>query len=143
MLAKLGLDAAKVRAFFTAHPEMASGLHRSPHAAAGTAADRLAEVAPFIGKSEGEIRLMKAKVFAQKTIAAARAVPGWLEKLRKRAVERSPVLFEQAREEWVEQRPIIVEKMKQAARAKAESFGITLPSAMTKDRGATTTSAAA
>ena len=29
MLAKLGLDAAKVRAFFTAHPEMASGLHGS------------------------------------------------------------------------------------------------------------------
>jgi len=142
-LAKLGLDAAKVRQFFGAHPEMASGLHRSPHAAAGTAADRLAEVAPFIGKSEREIRVLKAKMFAQKTVAAARALPGFLAKLRKRAAERSPVLFEQAREEWVEQRPIIVEKMKQAARAKAESFGITLPGAIAKDRSAATASAAA
>jgi len=115
---------------------MASGLHRAPHAAAGTAADRLAEVAPFIGKSDREIRVLKAKMLAQKTIAAARALPGWLQKLRKQAIERSPVLFEQAREEWVEQRPIIVEKMKQAARAKAESFGIPLPSALREDRPA-------
>ncbi len=144
MLAKLGLDGAKVRAFFGAHPEMATGLHRSPHAAAGTAADRLAEVAPFIGKSESAIRVLKAKLFAKRAFAAARELPGALEKLRKRAIERSPVLFEQAREEWIEQRPIIVEKMKQAARAKAESFGIPLPSALAaKDRTATTTSAAA
>jgi hypothetical protein len=121
---------------------MATGLHRSPHAAAGTAADRLAEVAPFIGKSDSEIRVLKAKMFAQKTIAAARALPGWLAKLRKQAIERSPVLFEQAREEWVEQRPIIVEKMKQAARAKAESFGIPLPSAMRQEPSAPTTAAA-
>src|SRR5215471_6631660 len=75
LLAKLGLDGETVRAFFKAHPEMASGLHRAPHAAAGTAADRLAEVAPFIGKSDREIRVMKAKMLAQKTIAAARALP--------------------------------------------------------------------
>ena len=125
-----------MRAFFKAHPEMASGLHRAPHAAAGTAADRLAEVAPFIGKSDREIRVLKAKMFAQKTIAAARALPGWLQKLRKQAIERSPVLFEQAREEWVEQRPIIVEKMKQSVRAKAESFGIPLPNSLREDRPA-------
>ena len=86
LLAKLGLDAGQGDARSSrSHPELASGLHRAPHAAAGTAADRLAEVAPFIGKSEREIRVLKAKMLAQKTIAAARALPGWLQKLRKRA----------------------------------------------------------
>jgi predicted nucleotide-binding protein (sugar kinase/HSP70/actin superfamily) len=123
LLSDLGLDGAKVKAFFRSHPELASGLHRSPHAAAGTAADRLKEVAPFIGKSEREIRVLKAKRFAQQTVAAARALPGALAKMRKRALERSPVLFEQAREEWIEAKPVLVQKVKDAAWAKVESFG--------------------
>jgi predicted nucleotide-binding protein (sugar kinase/HSP70/actin superfamily) len=127
LLAKLGLDSARVRAFFDAHPELATGLHRSPHAAAGTAADRLHEMAPLIGKSDREIRALRAKQLVHKAIATARALPTTLNLLRKRTLERSPILFEQAREEWVEQKPIIVEKMKQAARAKAESFGFTFP----------------
>jgi predicted nucleotide-binding protein (sugar kinase/HSP70/actin superfamily) len=127
LLADLGLDGAKVRSFLSANPNFASGLRRSPHAAAGTAADRLHEIAPFIGKSASEIRVLKAKLFLKKTVATARALPGALDKLRKRTIERSPVLFDQAREEWVEQKPIIVEKMKQAARAKAESFGFSFP----------------
>ena len=127
LLADLDLDSAKVRSFLDANPGFATGLRRSPHAAAGTAADRLHEIAPFIGKSESEIRVLKAKLFLKKAVATARALPGALDKLRKRTLERSPVLFGQAREEWVEQKPIIVEKMKQAARAKAESFGFSFP----------------
>jgi predicted nucleotide-binding protein (sugar kinase/HSP70/actin superfamily) len=123
LLAQLGLDGAQVRAFFDANPKLASGLHRSPHAAAGTAADRLHEVASLIGKSDREIRVLRAKQLLGKTIAAVRALPATLNQMRKRALERSPVLFEQAREEWIEQKPIIVQKMKDAARAKAESFG--------------------
>ena len=141
LLSELGLDSAKVKAFYKAHPEMATGLHRSPHAAAGTAADRLHEVAPFIGKSESEIRVLKAKLFAKKALEAARALPGALSKMRKRAAERSPILLDQAREEWVEQKPIIVEKMKQAARAKAESFGFTFPTSTKETTTAPTASA--
>ena len=59
------------------------------------------------GKSEREIRVMKAKMLAQKTIAAARAVPGWLEKLRKRAVERS--------QKWAEPEPARVHRLRQGA----------------------------
>ena len=125
MLAKLGLTAEQVRGYFASNPKLASGLHRSPHAAAGTAADRLAEIAPYIGKSEREVRVLKAKQLLKDAVAGARALPETLRTLRKRLLERSPVLFEQAREEWIEQRPIIVEKMKQVARAKAESFGLT------------------
>src|SRR6185369_4315943 len=127
LLAELGLDADKVRAFFDAHPSFASGLHRSPHAAAGSAADRLAEFAPFIGKSETQIRILQAKVLAKKTLAAARALPGALAKLRKRAIERSPVLFEQAREEWIDAKPLLVQKAKDAVRARAEAFGFVTP----------------
>jgi predicted nucleotide-binding protein (sugar kinase/HSP70/actin superfamily) len=123
LLKELGLDAKTVKAFYDANPTLASGLHRSPHAAAGTAADRLHEVAPFIGKSESEVRVLKAKLLVTKTIAAARALPGALAKMRKRALERSPVLFEQAREEWIEAKPLLVQKVKDAARAKVESFG--------------------
>jgi len=136
LLDKLGLDAGKVRAFFDTHPELATGLHRSPHAAAGTAADRLVEVAPLIGKSEREIRVLQAKQLLTRAVAAARALPATLNTLRKRTMERSPVLFEQAREEWVEQKPIIVEKMKEAAWAKAESFGFTRPAKEERAAGA-------
>jgi predicted nucleotide-binding protein (sugar kinase/HSP70/actin superfamily) len=127
LLAELGLDAAAVKAFFDAHPRFASGLHRAPHAAAGTAADRLHEAAPFIGKSEAQIRLLRARQLARQTIAAARALPGALAKLRKRALERSPVLFDQAREEWIEAKPILVRKVKDAAWAKAEAIGFSRP----------------
>jgi predicted nucleotide-binding protein (sugar kinase/HSP70/actin superfamily) len=128
LLADRGLNADKVRAFYDANPKLASGLHRAEHSAAGTAADRLNEIAPYIGKTEREVRVLQAKDLVKKAIATARALPETLRTLRKRTMERSPVLFEQAREEWVEQKPIIVEKMKQAARAKAESFGFTFAS---------------
>jgi predicted nucleotide-binding protein (sugar kinase/HSP70/actin superfamily) len=126
LLARLGLDAQKVKAFYAAHPEFGTGLHRSPHAAAGTAADRLEEVAPFIGKSEREIRILKARLFAKRAVAAARDLPATLVKMRKRAMERTPVLLEQAREEWIDAKPLLVQKVKDAARAKAEAFGFTL-----------------
>jgi predicted nucleotide-binding protein (sugar kinase/HSP70/actin superfamily) len=127
LLAELGLDGDKVKAFFDAHPKFASGLHRSPHAAAGSAADRLAEFAPFVGKSETEIRILQAKALAKKALGAARALPGALAKMRKRAMERSPVLFEQAREEWIDAKPVLVQKAKDAVRAKAEAFGFVAP----------------
>src|SRR4029434_3772650 len=41
MLARLGVTQEEVTAFFARHPRFADPLHRSPHAAAGHAADRL------------------------------------------------------------------------------------------------------
>ena len=40
MLTRYGLTRAQVAAFLEANPRYGSPLHRSPHAAAGTAADR-------------------------------------------------------------------------------------------------------
>src|SRR5882672_5672162 len=68
LCAKLGTSPDEVRAFLGAHPALASGLRRSPHAAAGSAADRLAEVAPYIGKTEAEIRVLRAKAFGKTVV---------------------------------------------------------------------------
>ena len=73
LLAKLGLDGRRRARVPRAHPELASGLHRSPHAAAGTAADRLAEIAPFIGKSEREIRVLQRQGARQEDASRRRA----------------------------------------------------------------------
>jgi predicted nucleotide-binding protein (sugar kinase/HSP70/actin superfamily) len=112
LLAKLGLRAEDVRAFYAKHPALASGLHRAPHAAAGTAADRLAEVAPYVGRTQDEIRLMRAKALAKSALDAARALPATLATLRGRLKERAPILFAQAREEWIDVRPIVIDKLR-------------------------------
>jgi predicted nucleotide-binding protein (sugar kinase/HSP70/actin superfamily) len=116
LLERFGLTSEQVADFFARHPRWSTGLHRAPHAAAGTAADRLMEVAPFVGKSEMQIRLLEARAVALRTVEAVRGLPGWLAKTRRKLVERSPVLFAQAREEWVEARPIIAQRV----RARAE-----------------------
>ena len=114
LCAKLGTSAGDVRAFLGAHPELASGLRRSPHAAAGSAADRLAEVAPYLGKTDAEIRVLRAKAFAKSALETARELPGTLAALRGRMKARAPILFAQAREEWVDARPLVVEKLQRA-----------------------------
>jgi predicted nucleotide-binding protein (sugar kinase/HSP70/actin superfamily) len=128
-LAKLGVTAETVEAFYASHPKYGSGLHRAPHAAAGTAADRLAEVAPLLGKSPVQVRLTEARLAAAKVVETVRGLPATLTKLRKKIAHRSPQLFAQAREEWIEARPVLTEKLKQAARARAEAFGIPIPAA--------------
>jgi predicted nucleotide-binding protein (sugar kinase/HSP70/actin superfamily) len=113
LLEKFGLTAEQVKAFQDKHPTFGSGLHRAPHAAAGTAADRLAEVAPYIGKSDLQIRILQAKAAAKSVVEAAKAAPGWLAGLRKKFVEKAPVLVSRAREEWVDVRPVVEAEVKQ------------------------------
>jgi predicted nucleotide-binding protein (sugar kinase/HSP70/actin superfamily) len=112
-LEKLGVSAAQVKAFQDAHPTFRSGLHRAPHAAAGTAADRLAEIAPYLGKSATQIRILRAKAAVGTAVAAAKAAPGWLAGLRKKLVEKAPVLMSRAREEWVDVRPVVEAEVKE------------------------------
>jgi predicted nucleotide-binding protein (sugar kinase/HSP70/actin superfamily) len=112
LCAKLGVKPDDARAFLAQNPDFASGLRRSPHAGAGTAADRLAEIAPYLGKSDGEIRIMRAKAVGKNIVDAARALPAALLTLRGRLKERAPVLFAQAREEWVDARPVMIEKLR-------------------------------
>jgi predicted nucleotide-binding protein (sugar kinase/HSP70/actin superfamily) len=114
LLDRLGVSADDVRAFFDAHPDLASGLHRAPHAAAGTAADRLAEIAPYLGKSATAVRVRRAQAAAHRAWTAARALPAAAAKLRRHVAERAPTLLAQAREEWIEAKPALVARLKQA-----------------------------
>ncbi len=114
LCATLGVSSEEVRDFLTKHPALASGLRRSPHAGAGSAADRLAEIAPYFGKTEREIRVLRAKALAKSAVTTARALPGTLAALRSRLKERAPILFAQAREEWVDAKPAVVEKLQHA-----------------------------
>jgi hypothetical protein len=116
LLGRLGVTREEVAAFLERHPRFASPLHRAPHAAAGTAADRLAELAPYLGKSPLAMRALELRETGRKLVAGARALPGWLERTRRRVLERSPELLAQAREEWVEARPVLARKLKTTAR---------------------------
>ncbi|HXJ21210.1 MAG TPA: 2-hydroxyglutaryl-CoA dehydratase [Polyangia bacterium] len=117
LLEKLGTDAETVKAFFDKHPSFGSGLHRAPHAAGATAADRLAEVAPYLGKSDLQIGLLRAKAAVGSVLAAAKAAPGFVAGLRKKLVERGPVLMAQAREEWKDARPVFEAKARETLNA--------------------------
>jgi predicted nucleotide-binding protein (sugar kinase/HSP70/actin superfamily) len=112
LCAKLGISSDEVRAFLAQHPALASGLRRSPHAAAGSAADRLAEIAPYLGKTESEIRVLRAKSLGKGLLETAKGLPTQLAALRGRLKERAPILFAQAREEWVDAKPVVIEKLR-------------------------------
>lgn len=111
-LARLGLKVEDVKAFFASHPRLASGLHRAPHAAMGTAADRLEEIAPLIGKSEREIRRAELKQAAVGAWRTLRGAPSKLIALRAKWVEKSPAFIAQVREEWADARPVVAEKLR-------------------------------
>ncbi len=120
LLEKLGLSVDQVRAFFAANPHFNSPLHRAPHGGAGSSADRLLEVAPFIGKSPWQVRALMARQTVGKTVAAAQALPGWVSRMRKKLVEKSPILFAQAKEELIVAQPHVhlarkVRKVKDSA----------------------------
>jgi hypothetical protein len=120
LLAKLGTTAEEVRSFLAAHPELATGLHRSPHAAAGTAADRLAEIAPYLGKSANEIRVLKARALAGAAVAGVRGLPAQLAGLRKKLSKRAPILFTRAKEEWAEARPVVEAQVKEKIKERVD-----------------------
>jgi predicted nucleotide-binding protein (sugar kinase/HSP70/actin superfamily) len=113
LLERLGIDREQAAAFFARHPRYGSPLHRAPHAAAGTAADRLAEVAPLLGKSALQVRLHEARGLAARAAAAVQAAPGWLARLHRKLVTRGPDLMAQAREEWQAARPELERSIRQ------------------------------
>lgn len=54
-LERLGITTEAVRNLFDRYPRLASPLRRSPHGGAGTAMDRLVEIAPLVGKSSAMV----------------------------------------------------------------------------------------
>ncbi len=70
-----GLTEAEVRAFLEANPKYASPLHHSPHAAAGSAANLVYEVAPLIKHTRVERATAAAKSAVASVIDLAKALP--------------------------------------------------------------------
>jgi NADPH-dependent glutamate synthase beta subunit-like oxidoreductase/predicted nucleotide-binding protein (sugar kinase/HSP70/actin superfamily)/ferredoxin len=73
-LDRLGLTREQVQAFMAEHPRYASPLHRSPHGGAGTAVDRLTEIAPLIGKSALAVRAHEARMHGERAMRSARGL---------------------------------------------------------------------
>jgi hypothetical protein len=61
-----GVTVDQVRAYLEAHPRLASGLYKPPHAAAGSAADVVAQVAPLLTSTPWQ-RAKKSAEVAMKT----------------------------------------------------------------------------
>jgi hypothetical protein len=70
-----GVTLDQVRAFLDAHPRYASGLHKPPHAAAGSAADVVCEIAPLIKTTRWQRTLKAAKSLAKVSGDAVRGSP--------------------------------------------------------------------
>ncbi|HVV16960.1 MAG TPA: 2-hydroxyglutaryl-CoA dehydratase [Polyangia bacterium] len=136
LLEKFGTDAETVKAFFAKHGSFASPLHRAPHGAGGTAGDRLVEIAPYLGKSDLQIRVLRAKAAVGSVVAAAKGAPAFIAGLRKKLVERGPVLVAQAREEWKDARPAFEQKARDtlnAGVARVANLGRRRPAAATTE----------
>src|ERR1017187_2872950 len=73
-LDRLDVTREQVQEFFAAHPRYASPLHRSPHGGAGTAVDRLVEVAPMIGKSPLQVRAIEARMHGERVVHSTRGL---------------------------------------------------------------------
>ena len=73
-LERVGATRERLQEFFAANPRYASPLHRSPHGGAGTAVDRLMEVAPLLDKSPLQIRAIEASKGAKKALHSARGL---------------------------------------------------------------------
>jgi len=71
-----GVSRDEVVAFLEANPEYASPLHKSPHAAAGEAANLVYEVAPLIKLTRTERAARALREAGEAALAAVRAVPG-------------------------------------------------------------------
>jgi predicted nucleotide-binding protein (sugar kinase/HSP70/actin superfamily) len=70
-----GVTAEQVRAFLDANPRFDRALHKSPHTYAGTAADLVAQVAPYITKTRAQRWRGRVEAFASRSGATARKSP--------------------------------------------------------------------
>lgn len=75
-LAKYGLTEAQVRAFVEKNPQYNTPFHRSPHRAAGTAADLVHELAPYLTQSRAERVKNRAAGLVGAVAGLAKKVPG-------------------------------------------------------------------
>jgi predicted nucleotide-binding protein (sugar kinase/HSP70/actin superfamily) len=84
-----GVSLEQVRAFLDAHPRFAAALHKSPHAAAGSAADLVCEVAPLIKTTRWERTVKAAGKLATTGVSALRHSPAVMTATANRAATKA------------------------------------------------------
>jgi hypothetical protein len=97
--AENGVTIEQVRAFLDSNPRFDRALHKAPHRHAGTAADLVAEVAPYITKTAGERLRARAIALVTRSGEAARKSPHMVIALVKNAVESAPGMAARIRED--------------------------------------------
>ncbi len=94
-----GVTIEQVRAFVDANPRFSSSLHKAPHAYAGTAADLVAEVAPYITKTRVERLKSRLTALVTRSGQAARKGPHMVVGFVKGAVESAPEVAARLKED--------------------------------------------
>ena len=105
-----GVTADQVRAFLDANPRFDRALHKAPHAYAGTAADLVAQVAPYITKTRAQRWRGQLEALASRSGEAARKSPHMVVKIVKSAVDAAPEVAARLKED--------VAMLREARRAK-------------------------
>jgi hypothetical protein len=100
-LAAHGVTAEQVRAFLAAHPRFGSALHKAPHAYAGTSADVVAEVAPYITKSAAARVRDRVLALGKRSREIARTSPHLVVDLVESTVKSAPEIAQRVREDWI------------------------------------------
>jgi predicted nucleotide-binding protein (sugar kinase/HSP70/actin superfamily) len=84
-----GISLDQARAFLEANPRYGAALHKAPHAAAGTAADLVCEIAPLINASRLERTAKKAKAAVSDGVSALQKAPHTLAATATRAAAKA------------------------------------------------------
>jgi predicted nucleotide-binding protein (sugar kinase/HSP70/actin superfamily) len=87
-----GVTLDQVHAILAKHPRFGSSLHKAPHAYAGTAADLVAQVAPYVTKTAAQRLRGQIEVAVKHTSETARRSPVQLASFVKSAAQRAPDL---------------------------------------------------
>jgi predicted nucleotide-binding protein (sugar kinase/HSP70/actin superfamily) len=97
--AENGVSKEEVQAFLDSHPRFASPLHKAPHAYAGSAADLVAEVAPYITMSRTARLKKKLGTLLDRSAKAAKVSPHMVVKFVETAVAEAPGLAAKVKED--------------------------------------------
>ena len=94
-----GVTMDQVRAFLESHPRFNRALHKAPHAYAGTGADLVAEVAPYITQSTAQRWRGRLEGMLKRSSETARKSPHMVVQIVKSAVEAAPVVAARVKED--------------------------------------------
>jgi hypothetical protein len=114
----------QVRAFLVANPRFGRALHKAPHSYAGTGADLVAEVAPYITKTRAARWRDRIAGLAKSGGETARKSPHLVVQLVKSAVEAAPAVAAKVQEDvaiFREMRAHKASKAKKSAEVRVEA----------------------